>query len=104
MRQKHETATSFNQLKEITQSIQAYQTLNQTNTNANISELAPKQTLKPKFSAQAKKGALKPTKKAFSERQKTTNRSKSQASAKESLASQTSQQPSQQKGSNDEAQ
>ncbi|WQS96085.1 hypothetical protein FNE56_00505 [Helicobacter pylori] len=81
MRQKHETATSFNQLKEITQSIQAYQ------------------VLKPKFSAQAKKGALKPTKKAFSERQKTTNRDKSQESANKSLANQTSQQ----KGGNDEA-
>ncbi|WQT20840.1 hypothetical protein E5A86_01080 [Helicobacter pylori] len=87
MRHEHETATSFNQLKEITQSIQAYQTLKQTNENAN-SELAPKQTLKSKLSAQAKKGALKPTKKAFSDRQKTTLKDKSQESAKESLASQ----------------
>ncbi|WP_187940158.1 hypothetical protein [Helicobacter pylori] len=101
MRQKHETATSFNQLKEITQSIQAYQTLKPTTKNANISELAHIQALKPKSSAQAKKGALKPTKKAFSERQKTTNRDKTQGSANKSLASQTSQ--ANKKGGNDEA-
>ncbi|GAA6887578.1 hypothetical protein CHC143_15190 [Helicobacter pylori] len=55
MRQKKETATSFDQLKEITQAIQAQ-----------------------------KNSALKPTKKAFSERQKTTiRRDNPQASAKE---------------------
>ncbi|WQT17071.1 hypothetical protein E5A77_04790 [Helicobacter pylori] len=99
MRQTRETETSFNQLKEITQSIQAYQTQMQTHENANISELTHKEALKPKGRAQAKKGALKPTKKAFSERQKTTNRDKSQESANKSLANQTSQQ----KGGNDEA-
>ncbi|GAA8782042.1 hypothetical protein DUHN20_03280 [Helicobacter pylori] len=55
MRQKKETATSFNKLKEITQAIQAQ-----------------------------KNNALKPTKRAFSERQRTTIRGNSQASAKES--------------------
>ncbi len=54
MRQKNETATSFDQLKEITQAIQAQ-----------------------------KNSALKPTKRAFSERQKTTIRDNSQASTKE---------------------
>ncbi|WQY20401.1 hypothetical protein KVK12_03625 [Helicobacter pylori] len=53
--QKKETATSFNKLKEITQAIQAQ-----------------------------KNSALKPTKRAFSERQKTTIRDNSQASVKES--------------------
>lgn len=55
MRQKNETATSFNKLKEITQAIQAQ-----------------------------KNSALKPTKRAFSERQRTTIRGNSQASYKES--------------------
>ncbi|KAA6502841.1 hypothetical protein EPC71_08155 [Helicobacter pylori] len=99
MRQKHETATSFNQLKEITQAMRAHQTLKPTNENANISDLAHKQALKPKSSAQAKKGALKPTKRAFSERQKITNRGKPQESANKSPANQTSQQ----KGGSNEA-
>ncbi|GAA6914730.1 hypothetical protein HpHNI91_12220 [Helicobacter pylori] len=55
MRQKKETATSFDKLKEITLAIQAQ-----------------------------KNSALKPTKRAFSERQRTTIRDNSQASAKES--------------------
>ncbi len=80
MRQTHETATSFNQLKEITQSIQAYKAQTQANKNANISELTHKRALEPKESAQTKKAALKPTKRAFSERQKTTLK-KPQASA-----------------------
>ncbi len=83
MRQKHETATSFNQLKEITQAIQAQKNSAQTSDNANLSELTPKGTPKPKRSAHAKNSALKPTKRAFSERQKTTLKN-SQASAKES--------------------
>ncbi|MGN8433961.1 hypothetical protein ACR9LT_01015 [Helicobacter pylori] len=58
MRQKHETATSFNQLKEITQAIQAQKASQQTH---------------------AKKARLNPTKKAFSEREKTTIRDKAQA-------------------------
>ncbi len=41
-------------------------------TNANASELTPKKVLKPKSSVKSKKGALKPTKRAFSERQITT--------------------------------
>ncbi len=72
MRQEHETtiATSFNQLKEITQIMQAQETGS-----------------KPKANAQAKKGALKPTKRAFSERQRTETafRDNSQASAKQRL-------------------
>ncbi len=80
MRQKHETATSFNQLKEITQAIQAQKTSMQTNANANASEIASQSTLKPKGAKRAKKDALKPTKKAFSERQKITIRDNSQAS------------------------
>ncbi|GAA9616935.1 hypothetical protein HpVa114_14730 [Helicobacter pylori] len=55
MRQKKETATSFDKLKEITQAIQVQ-----------------------------KNSALKPTKRAFSERQRTTIKNNSQASAKES--------------------
>ncbi len=66
MRQKNETATSFNQLREITQAIQAQKNSAQTSDNANTSELKPK------------KGALKPTKRAFSERQITTLRDKPQ--------------------------
>ncbi len=83
MRQKKETSTSFNQLKEITQAIQAQKNSAQTSDNDNTSELTPKQALKPKRSAHAKNSALKPTKKAFSDRQKTTIRDNSQASAKE---------------------
>ncbi|WP_367691038.1 hypothetical protein [Helicobacter pylori] len=84
MRQKNETDTSFNQLKEIMQAIQAQKRSAQTSTNANISELTHKRAQKPKFSVQAKKDALKPTKKAFSERQRITIRDNSQASAKKS--------------------
>ncbi|MEE9093223.1 hypothetical protein VXM97_01000 [Helicobacter pylori] len=83
MRQTNETTTSFKELAEITQSIQAYQTLTQTNQNANTSELTPKRALKPKPSKEAKKGALKLTKRAFSDREKTTIRDK--ASANKSL-------------------
>ncbi|WRE39181.1 hypothetical protein KVD10_00930 [Helicobacter pylori] len=84
MRQKNETATSFNQLKEITQAIQAQKTSVQTSANANASEIAHKSALTPKARAHAKKGALKPTKRAFSERQITTIRDNSQASANKS--------------------
>ncbi len=85
MRQKNETATSFNQLKEITQAIQAQKTSVQTNTNANASEMiASQSTQTPKTRVHAKKGVLKPTKRAFSERQRTTIRDNSQASAKKS--------------------
>ncbi len=84
MRQKNETATSFNQLKKITQAIQAQKNSAQTSANANISEIASQSELTPKTRARAKKDALKPTKKAFSERQRTTIRDNSQASAKKS--------------------
>ncbi|RVY94062.1 hypothetical protein EC506_07130 [Helicobacter pylori] len=83
MRHKNETATSFNQLREITQAIQAQRNSEQTSYNANntseiTSQSAPK---KPKGAARTKKSALKPTKRAFSERH--TIRDNSQASAKE---------------------
>lgn len=86
MRQKKETATSFNQLtlKEITQAIQAQKNSAQTSDNANISEITPKGAPKPNKTAHAKNSALKPTKRAFSDRQITTIRDNSQASAKES--------------------
>ncbi|MGT0055221.1 hypothetical protein [Helicobacter pylori] len=78
MRQKNETATSFNQLKELTQAIQAQKNSAQASENANASELKPKKVLNPKGSIQAKNNALKPTKRAFSERQITTLRDKPQ--------------------------
>ncbi len=84
MRQKNETATSFNQLKEITQAIQAQKNSTPTSENANISELTHNQALKPKGITHAKNSVLKPTKKAFSERQIATIRDNSQAQAKES--------------------
>ncbi|WRD51731.1 hypothetical protein E5K41_07100 [Helicobacter pylori] len=77
MRQKNETATSFKELKEITQAIQAQKNSEQTSANTNASEITCQSVLTPKARAQAKKGALKPTKKAFSERQITTIRDKS---------------------------
>ncbi|PUB99027.1 hypothetical protein [Helicobacter pylori] len=84
MRQKNETATSFKELKEITQIMQAQKANAQTNANANISEITHQSALTPKARARAKKGALKPTKRAFSERQITTIRDQSQASANKS--------------------
>ncbi|RVZ73753.1 hypothetical protein EC589_01340 [Helicobacter pylori] len=85
MRQKQETATSFNQLKEITQIMQAQKASDKTSENANASEPTQKSALKPKAKAQAKNHALKPTKRAFSERQKTTFRDNSQASDEKRL-------------------
>ncbi|MFP6295123.1 hypothetical protein ACLGEH_03970 [Helicobacter pylori] len=89
MRQEHETATSFNQLKEITQAIMLKKdaptnATNQDSTNAkaHTSEPTQEKGAKPKASAQTKKGALNPTKKAFSERQITAFRDNSQDSAK----------------------
>ncbi|WP_305859502.1 hypothetical protein [Helicobacter pylori] len=87
MRQKNETATSFKELKEITQIMQAQKTSAQTNANADASEIAHKSALTPKARARAKKGALKPTKRAFSERQRTAFRDNSQASANKSQES-----------------
>ncbi|GAA8341031.1 hypothetical protein KH0155_08080 [Helicobacter pylori] len=84
MRQKNETATSFNQLNEITQIMQVLKRSTQTSENANTSEIASQRALKPKAKARAKNYALNPTKRAFSERQTTTIRDNSQASAKKS--------------------
>ncbi len=84
MRHKNETATSFNKLKEITLAIQAQRNSTQTNDNANTSEITSQITPKPKGTARAKKSALKPTKRAFSERQNTAFRDNSPASAEES--------------------
>ncbi|WQV99602.1 hypothetical protein KVK00_01620 [Helicobacter pylori] len=72
MRQEHETEKIFNQLKEITQIMQAQKTPTPKSENANISDLTQKTGLKPKAMLQTKKGRLNPTKKAFSMRQKTT--------------------------------
>ncbi|GAA8841565.1 hypothetical protein VN1337_14910 [Helicobacter pylori] len=85
MKQKKETATSFYKLKEITQAIQARKNSAQTSDNANTSEITSQST--PKYngtSSHAKNSVLKPTKRAFSERQITTIRDNSQASTKES--------------------
>lgn len=99
MRQEHETATSFNELKAITQAImlkkgalknatnqesERTQEANNANAKAHTQEPTQKTGLKSKTSAQTKKGALNPTKKAFSERQITAFRDKSQASANKS--------------------
>ncbi|MDU9786218.1 hypothetical protein RGC40_00055 [Helicobacter pylori] len=85
MRQKNETATSFNQLKEITQAIQAQKRSAQTSANADTSEITYQRALTPKARARAKKGALKPTKRAFSERQITRIRDNSQESDQKRL-------------------
>ncbi|WQT44011.1 hypothetical protein KVC87_03180 [Helicobacter pylori] len=84
MRRKNETATSFDKLMEITQAIQMQKNSVQTSESANTSELTSQSTPKYNGTSHAKNSALKPTKKAFSERQKTTIRDNSQASAKES--------------------
>ncbi|GAA8894445.1 hypothetical protein BTM182_15130 [Helicobacter pylori] len=84
MRQKNETAISFNKLKEITQAIQAQKNSAQTSDNANTSEITSQSVPKLKGSAFAKNNALKPTKRTFSERQITTIRDNAKPSAKES--------------------
>ncbi|GAA8561801.1 hypothetical protein HpBT283_15040 [Helicobacter pylori] len=84
MRQKNETATSFNQLKEITQAIQALKNSAKISDSANTSEITSQSAPKLSDSAHAKNNALKPTKRAFSDRQIATIRDNSQASAKES--------------------
>ncbi|GAA6965161.1 hypothetical protein ID0058_14300 [Helicobacter pylori] len=84
MRQRNETETSFNKLKEITQVIQAIRAQKnrkQTSDDANTSEITSQSTPKPKGTARTKNSALKPTKRAFSERQRITIRDNSQASA-----------------------
>ncbi|WP_120904283.1 hypothetical protein [Helicobacter pylori] len=83
MRHKNETATSLNQLKEITQAIQAQKNSVQISDNDNTSKITSQSTPKPKGTARTKNSALKPTKRAFSERQRITIRDNSQASAKE---------------------
>ncbi|GAA9732344.1 hypothetical protein [Helicobacter pylori] len=84
MRQKNETATSFDKLKEITQAIQAQKNGAQKLANANTSEIESQSTPKYNGTLHAKNSALKPTKRAFSERQRTaTIRDNSQASIKE---------------------
>ncbi|GAA7141943.1 hypothetical protein ID0308_11360 [Helicobacter pylori] len=84
MRQKNETSTIFNKLNEITQITKALKRSGQTSDNANISEIASQSALKPK-TVRTKNHALKPTKRAFSDRQITTIRDNSQASANKSL-------------------
>lgn len=84
MRQKKETAASFDHLKEIMQMIQARKNSAQTSDNANTSEITSQSTPKYNGASHAKNSALKPTKRAFSERQRATIRDNSQASAKES--------------------
>ncbi|WQR94073.1 hypothetical protein E5D88_03315 [Helicobacter pylori] len=86
MRQRNETETSFNKLREITQVMQAIQVQKdseQTSDNANTSEITSQSTPKPKRTARTKNSVLKPTKRAFSERQRITIRDNSQASVKE---------------------
>ncbi|MUU59603.1 hypothetical protein F7198_01810 [Helicobacter pylori] len=83
MGQRNETATSFDKLREITQMIQAQKNSKQTSDNANTSEITSQSTPKPKGTARTKNSALKPTKRAFSERQRIMIRDNSQASAKE---------------------
>ncbi|UOR22297.1 hypothetical protein MPG10_00190 [Helicobacter pylori] len=81
MRQKNETATSFNQLKEITQIMQTQKRSAQTSANTNASDNASQSAQTPKAKARAKNHALKPTKRAFSERQRTTIKDNSQEQA-----------------------
>ncbi len=84
MGHKNETATSFDKLREITQAIQTQKNSAQKLANANTSEATSQSTPKYNGTSHAKNSALKPTKRAFSERQRTTIRDNSQASAKES--------------------
>ncbi|WP_033747762.1 hypothetical protein [Helicobacter pylori] len=83
MRQRNETATSFNKLRKSRKAIQAQKNSAQANDNANTIEITSQSTPKPKGTAYAKKSALKPTKRAFSERQRTTIRNNSQEIYKE---------------------
>ncbi|MGN8458767.1 hypothetical protein ACR9LQ_00335 [Helicobacter pylori] len=83
MRQRNETETIFNKLREITQVIQAQKNSEQTSDSTNTSEITSQSTPKPKGTARTKNSALKPTKRAFSERQRITIRDNSQVIAKE---------------------
>ncbi|RKV15074.1 hypothetical protein KVM52_01080 [Helicobacter pylori] len=106
MRQEHETAKSFNELKAIMQALmlkngaltnathqESDRTQEANNANAKArtqertqearaitSESANQSALKPKSKERAKNHALKPTKRAFSERQNTAFRDNSQVS------------------------
>ncbi|WP_001249871.1 hypothetical protein [Helicobacter pylori] len=62
MRQRNETDTSFNKLREITLAIQAQKNSVQTSDNANTSEITSQSTPKPKGTARAKNSVLKPPK------------------------------------------
>ncbi len=99
MRQEHETIKSFTELKAIMQAImlkkgaqknathqesERTQASHNTSTKAHAQERTQKTGLKPKASTQTKKGRLNPTKRAFSERQRTAFRDNSQAIAKTS--------------------
>ncbi|WQV53926.1 hypothetical protein KVM55_04615 [Helicobacter pylori] len=83
MRQRNETETIFNKLRKITEAIQAQKNSEQTSDSANTSEITSQSTPKPKGTAHTKNSALKPTKRAFSERQRITIRDNSQVIAKE---------------------
>ncbi|WRF04409.1 hypothetical protein KVC22_01135 [Helicobacter pylori] len=85
MRQEHETQTIFNQLKEITQIMQAQKARLKVMKNANASKRVQESAINPKDSVKAKKGALNPTKRAFSERQNTAFRDNSHASEQKCL-------------------
>ncbi|WP_238738758.1 hypothetical protein [Helicobacter pylori] len=65
------------------EAIQAQKNSPKTSDNANTREITSQSTPKPKGTACAKESALKPTKRAFSERQRITIRDNSQPSAKE---------------------
>ncbi|WP_240146838.1 hypothetical protein [Helicobacter pylori] len=65
MRQRNETATSFNKLREITLAIQAQKNSVQTSDNANTSEITSQSTLKPNRTARAKKKRFKTHKKSL---------------------------------------
>ncbi|MFP6102309.1 hypothetical protein ACLGAT_04350 [Helicobacter pylori] len=91
MRQKNETTTSFNQLKEITQIMQMQKWCAKTSDNAETSEITHESAPKSKARANAKNNALKPTKKAFSERQNTAFIDNSQARANLSFKTKASQ-------------
>ncbi|WP_120915129.1 hypothetical protein [Helicobacter pylori] len=103
MRQKNETATSFKELKEITQIMQTQKTSAQTSENAKTNEITSQTMPKPKVAKRAKNHALKPTKKAFSERQNTAFRDNSQASDEKRLKTEQGLTAHQQKGGNNEA-
>ncbi len=116
MRQEHETIKSFNELKAITQAIMlkkgaqknaTHQESERTQASHNTStesERTQKTGLKPKARTQTKKGRLNPTKKAFSERQRTTIRDRSQANANASLKTEQGNNSSLRADQSDEAQ